>query len=336
PNLNKSLHCGHLRQLAIAKCLQTCLPYAQFVSLLGCHGILKKAQDELSEWFALVGYSPTRYYDVLMPQDEDWVPRREVTEGDYKGTLVWDSPTGSPVVVFRTPDETGYRRATYAYHDLAFARLVAPTYYITGSEQKGHFQALGLADKHLAMGLVVGTDSKKLASRNGGAMLANEAFAAVEEMLETVPQPKQVAWNVLAYNMLATGRAQNVKFDPKVWVKPEAPGLYINYTWARLDSALLGAKQIGPESEMTQEDAELAGFADQWKYHRAKTRDTFDPAGFANYLAELCRRVSRAYHDERIRDGRPGFQYAISQCFTAIGDSMRHLGMFPVRLREQA
>ena len=56
---------------------------------------------------------------------------------------------------------------TYADHDLAYAQLVGPDYCLTGSQQAGHFAALGLADKHLPLGLVLGPDGRKVRSSGG-------------------------------------------------------------------------------------------------------------------------------------------------------------------------
>jgi hypothetical protein len=332
PNLNKSLHVGHLRQLALAACLKNTLSsYTKFVSMLGTTGLLKKSVDELQEWFDFIGFRPTLYYDSLMPQDADIVPRHE-GEGEQIGALVWDGPRG-PVIVFRKSDESCYRRSTYEFHDLAFAVTVGPDYYVTGAEQVEHFQRLGLEKKHLPMGLVLDSDGRKLKSRTGDALTAREAFEAVQAVLQPVPDPKKVVWNIVVWNFLATGRATNVKFNPSQWVKQDAPGMYCSYAWARLDSALGGAFR-GERGQMTDEDVKLAGFAQYRHYHREKTRETMDPAPMANYLYELCRRVTKAYHAERIRDGRPGFQFAISEAYLGITEVMTWLGMFPVLLRE--
>lgn len=338
PNLNKSLHVGHLRQLALANCLSRVLRGAEFVSLLGTTGILKSSVDELDEWFDFVKFQPTRYYDALMPQDAHIVPRHE-GEGDKEGALVWDGPRG-PVVVFRKADESGYRRATYAFHDLAFAATVKPDYYVTGVEQVEHFQNLGLGEKHLPMGLVLDSSGKKLKSRTGDALTAKEAFAMVQDVMQPVPEPKKIVWNVIAWNLLAAGRATNVKFEPESWVKPEAPGMYCSYTWARLNSALDGDDEevdgsFGDEKKMEFHHAELAGYSQYHLYHIGKTHETMDPAGLANYLYELCRRATKAYHNERIRGGHPGFRFAISQCKLAIEECMSTLGMFPIPMREE-
>ena len=338
PNLNKTLHIGHLRQLALANCLSRVLRGSAFVSLLGTTGILKSSVDELQEWFDFVKFQPTLYYDALMPQDADIVPRHE-GEGDKAGALAWDGPRG-PVVVFRKADESGYRRATYAFHDLAFAATVKPDYYVTGVGQVEHFQNLGLDKKHLPMGLVMDSHGKKLKSRTGDALTAKEAFDEVLAVLQPVPEPKKVIWNIVAWNLLATGRSTNVKFEPELWVKPEAPGMYCSYTWARLHSALDGQDEevdgsFGDEKRMTQADADIAGFAQYHLFHIGKANASMDPAGLANYLYDLCRRTTKAYHSERIRGGRPGFRFAISQCKLAIEECMNMLGMFPIVLREE-
>ncbi len=331
PNLNKSLHIGHLRQLALAHFLKYSLQNTKFVSLLGTTGCLQSSINELHGWFDFLNFHPQLYYDALMPQDADIVPRHE-GDGDKAGALVWDGPRG-PVVVFRKADESGYRRPTYAFHDLAFAKTVKPDYYITGVEQVEHFQNLGLESKHLPMGLVLDASGKKLKSRTGDALTAKEAFEQVQAVMQPVPDPKKVIWNIIAWNLLATGRSTNVKFEPELWVKPEAPGMYCSYTWARLDSAL-GGYVLGKSSEMTQADADLAGFASYRWYYIDKAIDNMDPAPLCHYLYDLCRRVTKSYHVERIRDGRPGFQFAINQCRMGITVCMNFLGLFPVAMRE--
>ena len=261
PNLNKSLHVGHLRQLALAKSLQAILSQtvkpsrrlseqSTFVALLGAsQGVFKYAVDELNHWFDFVEYHPTLHYDVLMPRDQEIVPRYKKNMPinsvfpmtDFNGNPfptveesceVWDGPNG-PVVVVRSDG-----RPLYAFQDIAFAKTVGPTHYITGVEQKEHFQNLGLENKHLPMGLVLGEDGKKMKSRTGDSVTAKEVLQQIITQFELTPDPERLAWNVLAWNFLHVSRSQNVKFSPKEWTKPESPGMYITYTYARLKSAL--------------------------------------------------------------------------------------------------
>lgn len=241
PNLNKSLHVGHLRQLALAKSLQSTLnsfnvhkDHSKFVALLGAsQGVYEYATKELNEWFDFVNYHPTLYYDVLMPRDKDVVPSwTEYEATDKIGCEIYDGPKGQ-VVVVRSDG-----RPTYAFWDISFAKTVGPTHYITGAEQKEHFQSLGLEDKHLPMGLVLGEDGKKIKSRTGDAMTAKEVLEEIKSQFDPTPYPDKLAWNVLAWNFLHVSRSQNVKFNPKEWTKTDSPGMYITYTFARLKSAL--------------------------------------------------------------------------------------------------
>lgn len=345
PNLNKSLHVGHLRNLAVANSLRHILRVShetEFVALLGTDGLLRKAQDELRGWFEFLKYQPTVYYDALMPKDEDIVPRRP-GDGPYEGALVWDGPKG-PVVVFRKPDESGHRRPTYAFHDLAFAKTVGPTHYITGCEQKEHFEGLGLGDRHLAMGLVLGLDGKKLKSRTGDALSAAEAMGQVSgEILKgqagvekgqreyAADELKKLSWNILCWNFLHCARSQNVKFDPEKWTKPDSGGMYISYTYARVCSALAGLGYLAypePPGDVTQADADLLGYAGYAKYYHGRAVQQMDPAPLANYALDLARRLGRAYHTEQIRDGRQAFQYAVTHAGIALKVVMNRLGMF--------
>lgn len=365
PNLNKSLHVGHLRQLALAKSLAAMLPQtkSKFVAILGAsQGVYKYAQDELKGWFDFVGYQPELYYDVLMPKDQDIVLRHkdEVEGSDTFGTELWDGPKGSIIVV------RADGRPTYAFADLAFAKIAGPTHYVTGAEQQEHFANLGLAEKHLPMGLVMGADNKKMKSRTGDSVTAAEVMEQIIAQFDPTPEPKKLAWNVLAWNFLHVARSKNVKFVPEEWTKPDAPGMYITYTYARIKSALKGldglwfppwqvkatkkdfrpdafdmyqgeyeeaAKAWGkdypdPAYDLTQSDADLIGFANQYHYNLCRCIDALDPAILANYAHDLAAKLGVAYHSEKIQGGRYGFKHAVHEAVTTLRRCMWHLGMF--------
>jgi len=268
PNLDKELHVGHLRNLAIATSLSRLLgQQASFVALLGTgKGILKKSKDALKKWLRCVHYEPKLYYDCLMPTDEDIVVRHKAMmpkkqpDGSTvdEECTVWDGPEG-PVIVLR-----GDGRPLYTFHDIAFAKTVGPTHYITGQEQRAHFISLGLGDRHRPMGLVLGKDPasgkwSKMKSRSGDALSAQEALDIIVDKLKDGKTKlkknkktdqygnqeaggwndmERLAWNVLAWNFLVCSRAQDVRFDPDLWTDPNRGGLHITYTYARLVSAL--------------------------------------------------------------------------------------------------
>ena len=345
PNLNKSLHVGHLRQLALAKSLESIMNYAQqkpnakFVSLLGAsQGVFQYATEQLNGWFDFLNFHPELHYDVLMPRDQEIVPRyktkvpvKDSISTDINGNPfeheeeceVWDGPNG-PVIVVRWDG-----RPLYAFQDIAFSKVVGPTHYITGTEQQEHFANLGLGDKHLPMGLVLGADGKKMKSRTGDSVTAKEVLDQIVSQLDPTPEPNKLAWNVLAWNFLHVARSKSVKYTPQEWTKPDAPGMYISYTYARLQSALAG-ESFDEASELTQSDAELLRLANQHGYALQRSIDSLDPAMLANYTYDLASKLGTAYHGEQIKGGRPGFKYALILAVTHLRLCMCQLGMFPL------
>lgn len=326
PNLNKDLHVGHLRQLALANALSHLLPNAIFVAMIGATlGVKEGSMPHLIDWFDFIGYHPKIYMDTILAEKYTIDGRLE-TDGHYKGAIIWDGPKG-PVVIRKTDGNT-----TYSYHDLCLVKEVAPDAYITGAEQKEHFERLGLLDKHYPMGLVLGPDNKKLKSRSGDALSATETVEAVLVKLDETPSPKELAWNVLAWNFLHVARPQNVKFEVDKWTEPDAPGLYISYTYARLQSAIkkiekpimIDARQM----EYTPIDLQLIGFSEYAHYYVYRAKEALDLAGLANFTHDLARWLGNVYHIEKIVDGRPAFQNATQIATHQLGQCMKYLGMF--------
>lgn len=344
PNLNKELHIGHLRNLAIAKSLHSILgDNTKFVALLGCSlGVKKAALEGWKYWTNFIGYHPEIFYDVTLPQDVVPVrsPNNEeidehklacINDGDKIDLpKFWDGPNG-PVTVIRSDG-----RPLYAFYDLAFAAEVGPTHYITGQEQKEHFQSLGFGPKHLPMGLILGPDGTKLKSRTGDALLATEALELVQLNLRDVPDNtgKKIAWNILAWNMLHAARETNLKFEVEKWVRSESPGMYVTYTMTRIESALSGCSfATRPNSDLfTEIDVKLLGTASIFNYHLQQAIVKLDPAPIANYLHDLARVLNRAYDQEPIRNGRCEFVCAIGAAHATLKLGMKKLGLFPIEV----
>lgn len=338
PNLNKKLHVGHLRNLAIACSLCRIVPECKPVSIFGAsQGVISPALAGLAKWTDFLDYHPAAHYDVLMPRDV--LQDREATEEDEKhfpkdrspvGCRVWDGPNG-PVIVVRSDG-----RPTYAYYDLVFAQTVAPTHYLTGAEQEDHFCSLGLGDRHLGMGLVMGMDGKKMKSRTGDAPSAEEILEEIKGRLkETECDRDQLAWNILAWNFLHTGREKNIRYDPKGWTDPDAPGMYISYTYARMESALDHADSaviFYPNAkEIMDDDLDLIGFANYEPYFRNRSISLMDPAPLANYAHQLSRKLGLAYHREKIKGGRLAFQCSIGYAVRQLRQIMLMLSMFAIK-----
>ncbi len=327
PNLNKQLHVGHLRNLALAKAYSALMPEARFVALLGkCLGIEPTAEAALQEWFDFLDYHPEFHSDteVCGKTKVEGTPG----EGEYAGCEVWQGAKG-PVVIRRSDGTT-----TYAYHDLAFAKLVGPTHYLTGMEQREHFQNLGFKG-HLPMGLILDPiTGKKMKSRDGNALSAKEALELVIAKLDPTPEPKKLAWNVLAWNLLHVNRGQDVKFKVDEWTKSESPGMYVSYTSARIISALnaAGGSSVGITAKdvFTDSDIELMGYSEYLKHYINRAVEQLDPAPLANFAHDLARKLGVAYHGEKIVGGRPAFQFAVGEALSNLMKCMSCLGMFPL------
>ena len=258
-------------------------------------------------------------HDIILP--DDIVPYHPKSD-EENSPMVWDGPLG-PVIVKRSDG-----KSLYTYHDLAFALEVGPTHYLTGHEQKEHFESLGFKNKHLPMGLVLGPDGKKLKSRTGDALPADEVLSLIQNKLDETPYPQELAWNIIAWNMLGTARETNIKFNVEHWIDPNAPGMYISYTYARVLSALGNSyceNKCHPEEQI---DLQLLGTAGQSVYYYHQAKLNFDPVRIAHYAHQLAMLIANAYHQERINGGRPAFRYAISEAVRTLGQCMSSLTMF--------
>jgi len=337
PNVNKDLHVGHLRNLALAVSLKGMFPVSSFVAMFGYSmGVKPGALTKLEQWFDFTGYHPKVYIDILMLlPDEQLKPGI----GEYEGGLVWQGPDG-PVLMVRSENHpTKPGRNTYAYHDLAFNTQFEPppTHIITGTEQKSHFAELGMKDKHIPMGLVLDpVTGQKMKSRSLSfgceVLLAEEAIQMVVDKLRESNNTKELAWNVLAWNFLSVGRKKNVKFNVDEWTKPDSPGLYISYTAARILKALTLAadKDVNVYNvDLTDDDVKLLGRAEYINYWHQLAKDKMDPSYLASYAHYLAKHLNRVYESgEKLVGGRPGLIATVQYAYSTLSDCMAMLGMF--------
>jgi arginyl-tRNA synthetase len=337
PNLNKALHVGHLRNLAVAHSLSRVLPYSQPVALLGASlGVKSFALTGFERWCNFVGYKPKLYYDVLMPDDIVPCHRRTYQEEgsplleEHEQPWMWDDAHPSTPVILKRADGS----PLYAYYDLAFRKMVeGELWYVTGMEQKEHFYNLGLERYHLPMGLVLGDDGKKMKSREGTALSADDAMRMIEDgfdpPIESPTERRKLAWNVLAWNLLSVSRSSDVKFEVKKWTKVDSPGMYITYTETRVQSACHGMTDTpNAPLDLTDDDVKLLGMSSYLTYWWKHAVESKDVAGLANYCHELARLMGSAYERERIQGGRRGFKYAIATALITLQNAMWKLGMF--------
>ena len=83
-----------------------------------------------------------------------------------------------------------------------------------------------------------------------------------------------------------------------------------------------------PQYDLTPEDVELMGYSHYWKHWYIRAVQQMDPAPLANFTHDLARKLGEAYHKERIKGGRYGFQYAVNEAWENLGRCMFYLGMF--------
>src|SRR5262249_40764135 len=115
PNLNKQLHVGHLKNLALANALSRILQPCHAMAMLGAsQSVLPGALEELHALFNFVGYQPQVHFDTSLPAG---LVATKPGTGEYAGCWVWQGPLG-PVVILKA-DGT----PTYPSHDLAYAQL---------------------------------------------------------------------------------------------------------------------------------------------------------------------------------------------------------------------
>ena len=343
PNLNKKLHIGHLRNLVLASSLDKLLPASECTGMLGAAlGEIEGAEEELSAWCGRATYVPhftkdtSLHVELLRPTryGTDEIAAGTTEQRSYDNCKMWDGPLG-PVVVIRSDG-----RPTYAGHDLMYAQVVKPDLYVTGAEQGTHFKTLGLGDKHVPMGLVVGTDGKKISSRNitdkakfGGiydqddaGLTASDTLNMIMQRLEDTPDREQLAWNILAYNFLSVGRTSNCKFHVDEWTQPDRPGLYITYTYARVMKALESV-MVESIEELDPKHMYLIAASSYTDYWVGRARKAIDPNPIATYALELAKVLTKAYHEERIIGGTKQFVYAISCACASLGYAMRLMTM---------
>ncbi len=292
------------------------------------------------------------FYNPLLPV--------VVAELDAKGLLVEDDGAlcvfpegfenrqGEPLPLIVRKSDGGYG---YPATDLATVRdrtgRVAATrlLYVVGAEQSLHlhlvFAVANLAGYlpdadaavHVAFGLVLGTDGKKLASRSGGSErlidLLNEgidrAAAAMKERSSELSPERQAAVaralgvGAVKYGDLSTERIRDYVFDWDRMLAFEGDtGPYLQYAHARIRSILRRAPVAPPGPgavPLLGEPQERALALQLLRFAAAveTTAQTYSPSKLCSYLFELATTFTGFYEacrvlveDEAVRTSRLG------------------------------
>lgn len=322
PNLNKELHAGHLKNLAVGNALANILGGEPVAMLGAALGVNDGALDTYKAWCKLAGYNPKIYFDNELPK-----PTTALQPGHdkYEGCLLFNN-----VVVYRADG-----RPTYAAHDLAFMEIAQPDFYLTGAEQKDHFKSLSLGDKHLPLGLLLGADGRKMRSsvkkedEEANALSAQELFTLMLECLNAgTKDPKLLAWNILAFQFNSSLVAAPTKFNAQQWAKPEAPGVYLTYTVARISKALNKANPCQDIDPTTKEEIELSAFSEYFHFYLAEARQRKEPSIIAGFALNLAKKLSSSYASTPIANGSDSWISTITRANTTLKACMGLLGMY--------
>ncbi len=234
PNLNKHLHLGHLSNLVLAKSFQSLGIAEKSIAILGDTLVGEVTKEEaLSKFHYYCSLYKYKVDNIFLASEMKLSDNNILVdgEGDYSGTKVFKSGDNT-IVGIKTNGST-----SYFYQDIALAqKLNASTLYLTGSEQKEHFDLIKNIFPHIdhiPLGLVL-LNGEKISSRTGNVIYASEVFDLFNDMFKD----DQISYNVLAGQILKSDpkSSKNINMDMVGNVKTSM-GLYISYTTARLKSA---------------------------------------------------------------------------------------------------
>ena len=313
PNLNKNLHIGHISNLVIACALQNMGIGENFISIMGdtLDGEVdqKEAYSNYENLCLKFNYKlGDIYYASKMIYNGEMVDGK----GDYEGTKVFE--IGDEKIVGLK--NTGH--TTYFYQDVALAsNLKAPTLYLTGFEQEGHFTLLKKMFPdidHLPLGLVM-YNSCKMSSSKGNVIFASDLLKTFVDMFEC----EQVAVNVLIGIFLKskTGSIKNVN-TKEIKNPKNSPGLYLSYTLAHIKSAGMSNNKLEKFNSK------------KLQYLYLKAKHQLCPSILLDGLIDTCKEINNHYMNLTIKDNLEN-QLIYQPLFDDLAHGMKMLGMHLIK-----
>jgi len=279
------------------------------------------------------------FYNPLLPVVVDELGARGLLVEDDGALCVFppgfENRQGEPLpLIVRKSDEGyGYPATDLAcIRDRTGRRHATTLVYVVGAEQSLHFQLVfavgalagylpeGASAVHVAFGLVLGTDGKKLASRSGGSERlldllteavdrATAAIAARPSDLDAARRAdvaRALGIGAVKYADLSTERTRPYVFDwDRMLATDGNTGPYLQYAHARIRSIFRRAEVGPPPRGVTPhlgEPAEralgmqLIGFADAI----ATAAELYSPAKLCAYLFELAQVFTTFYESCRV------------------------------------
>jgi len=247
---------------------------------------------------------------------------------ESEGAIVVDCGNDMPPALLEKEDGS----TLYLTRDLALLIYRASykpdkVLYIVGSEQNLHFRQLAIlasiwnnhnfdphlpAPKHIAFGLVLGEDGKKLSTRDGRVVQAQELIDSFLSFANTTVREKHPSLSIsdqkkiaqatgigaIRYAMVKDDRTSNIKLNMEAAFSMKGnSATYLQYTYARLSGILnkISSHKKADASNLESSDMPLTKMVLQ--FHNAVTRslDASSPHHLAEYCFDLANSANSFY-----------------------------------------
>ncbi|MBI4155532.1 arginine--tRNA ligase [Candidatus Woesearchaeota archaeon] len=293
---------------------------------------------EFNKVYDLLGIS----FDLVSGESEYSKRGQEIVEEllkrgiakESKGSIIIDLESeGKSVGILRKSDGT----TIYLSRDLAAAVDRKKRYgfdemiYEVGSEQKLHFQQLfSILDKmgykwnhqlrHIAHGLYLGKDGKKLSTRQGSSIKMGEiwkyTFDKVTSELrkrqetllndEDLEKAKKITRAAIVYGDISNFRENDIKYDLDTIVSMEGDtGPYLLYSYARCKSILRKLSYERPKNPLiikpTDKEYRLVSKFSEFPEIVLKSRINDDPSTIAKYSMDLAKEFNSFYTQCKVK-----------------------------------
>ena len=313
PNLNKHLHVGHLSNLVIANAMQKLGIGKKSIAILGdtVTGEISK-QDALQSFRKYCTEFGYKVDNIFFASDMS-LKNNILVDGEdkYLGTKIFDLGD-EKVVGIKSSGET-----SYFYQDIALAEyLDSPTLYLTGLEQKNHFnmvKKLYPNIDHIGLGLVL-LDSKKMSSSEGNIIYLSDFINDLIKIFDNI----ELVYNVLAGQILKSNLSVNKLIDKNLIKNPKTSlGLYMSYTMAHIKSCGVYTKLIKNYNSKELTFAEI------------KSKVNLSPNVLFEALVKHCKIINKLYEKHYIKNNKENIEM-FSGLISDLDLGMKKLGMFSI------
>jgi len=275
--------------------------------------------------------------------------KREIKEA-LKSGLAVRNPDNSVVIIL---DEKNFvpfliqksdGATLYGTRDLATLRYRIKKFkpdkiiYVIGNEQTFYLSHLfRIAEvagyipftklHHIKFGLVLDENHKKLATREGRVVSADDLINKIIELAEKIIKEKNpklsdkerkkaaeiIGIGALKYNDLSQNRQTDIVFDWKKMLSFEGNSSpYLQYSYVRLRSILRKAKLSNFDPEFLKEEKELEILKELIKFPEVveETAENFQINNLANYLYKLSNLINNFYESLPVLKAEKGIKEA--------------------------